>query len=1135
MIRLGSFQLNKQIGQGGTGEVWTATHPGARRPVAVKVLSAEALRDAVYRAAFRNEVRAVAGLRHPHVIRVFDHGEVTESEASQAEFLVPGMSYLAMELADGGSLAARRGKLSWVEVRAVLLALLDALAHAHARGVVHRDLKPGNVLLGKSQPRIKLTDFGLAHALDRQFPWEASTTAGTPSYMAPEQFVGEWRDFGPWTDLYALACLGWALVSGRPPFRASGRMEAMQAHLGQEPPALHSRVPVPDGFEAWLRRLLEKDLKYRFQSAADGAWALLQLPDPPRGGTRFVGDPPVRWLPRALQRTTLSWPEPIEGAHPPLTTEWRRPDAAASPTPLGTGLGLFGLRSIPMVDREQERDVLWHALSRVQEERGPVAVLLRGLPGCGKSRLGQWMARRASELGIVTSMVLTHSPHDAGREGMERLVARRFHATGLAREQVRYRVQVALSSWGGPDPEEEEALTDLIVPSARDGEDGGDRSVGSVRRHAVVRKFLERLASNRAVVLLVEDVQWGAEALEFIHDVLARGAPPVLFVVTWREDFAGLEESASLVEAIRRSDRSVDLPVGPLDAESGRKLVGELLGVEPDLADQVAARAEGNPLFAVQLVTDWVDRGVLVAGPRGFRLRSDMKLQLPDDLHQVWMDRLHQVLSTADPEARVALEIAAALGLEVDRGEWEEACAEAGVEAPAALVERLLDQRLAVAHEEEDRWSFAHGMLRESVERLAREGGRLQSHHHCCASMLRRQGRVQEPERLGRHLLLAGEAEAAVEQLLAGVRRWLRVGDSGAAIALLEEIDRAIATAALPGPDRRRVEAWVLRARVEAMRGHHKQGARWARIAASIAEQYDFPDLRSRALLNLGWAFHTLGHPVEADAFLSEARELAEVWGDAELLAEALTRWGEVWCFRGDADRATACFERALELHGGESSGAGQCWIGLGSVAVLRGYSVAAAAFFERARTLYKTSGESRGLASALGGLAVVARHTGRIEEAEGLSREAMDLCARYDLAQTTRARVDLALVLLAADRVDEAYPILRQCMVELQAQGWRGMVAVTRAALLMGAGRRGDWLVWDQHLLASVELVAAVQLRAPDIPWLYELAARDAEAAGEGGRARQAWEFAVQQWEGLGRAAEAKAVVRMLESRGVR
>src|SRR5690606_17023270 len=121
---------------------------------------------------FRNEVRSVAALRHPHIIQVFEHGEVSEAEARQAPGLVAGMSYLVMEIAAGGSLAPRRGRLSWTELRAVLFAMLDALAHAHARGVIHRDLKPGNILLGRARPAIKLTDFGLAHAMDRTFPWQ---------------------------------------------------------------------------------------------------------------------------------------------------------------------------------------------------------------------------------------------------------------------------------------------------------------------------------------------------------------------------------------------------------------------------------------------------------------------------------------------------------------------------------------------------------------------------------------------------------------------------------------------------------------------------------------------------------------------------------------------------------------------------------------------------------------------------------------------------------------------------------------------------------------------------------------------------------------------------------------------------
>src|SRR5690606_15752040 len=118
------------------------------------------------------------------------------------------------------------------DVRGVLLSILDALAHAHARGVVHRDIKPGNILLGGHddlRPGVKLADFGLARGSE-DFGEERSV-AGTPVYMAPEQFRGAWRSFGPWTDLYSLGIVAWELVCGKPPYVDSNVRNLGALHL----------------------------------------------------------------------------------------------------------------------------------------------------------------------------------------------------------------------------------------------------------------------------------------------------------------------------------------------------------------------------------------------------------------------------------------------------------------------------------------------------------------------------------------------------------------------------------------------------------------------------------------------------------------------------------------------------------------------------------------------------------------------------------------------------------------------------------------------------------------------------------------------------------------------------------------
>ena len=117
MITLGPFELEEPIGRGGMGEVWSATHTTQRVPVAVKVLSSSVFQEETYRHAFRNEIRSVAGLQHPHIVTVFDHGEVSEEEALDSETFLPGMPYLAMEMAGGGSLTKRRGRLPWPDIR----------------------------------------------------------------------------------------------------------------------------------------------------------------------------------------------------------------------------------------------------------------------------------------------------------------------------------------------------------------------------------------------------------------------------------------------------------------------------------------------------------------------------------------------------------------------------------------------------------------------------------------------------------------------------------------------------------------------------------------------------------------------------------------------------------------------------------------------------------------------------------------------------------------------------------------------------------------------------------------------------------------------------------------------------------
>lgn len=185
-----AFELMRPLGRGGMAEVWHAQHSAQKTPVAIKVITARQARQSSHVERFRREVQAVAGLNHPGIVAVFDYGRIPEEAARRHPRLVGGSAFLAMELMGGGSLAALPTLSDWADLRALLSNILHALAHAHARGVVHRDLKPGNVLFARGEDgkrTLKLADFGIAHALTRRRELSARQSTQQFSRQAPSR------------------------------------------------------------------------------------------------------------------------------------------------------------------------------------------------------------------------------------------------------------------------------------------------------------------------------------------------------------------------------------------------------------------------------------------------------------------------------------------------------------------------------------------------------------------------------------------------------------------------------------------------------------------------------------------------------------------------------------------------------------------------------------------------------------------------------------------------------------------------------------------------------------------------------------------------------------------------------------
>jgi serine/threonine-protein kinase len=265
--QLGSYVLVKKLGEGGMGEVWLAEHRLLKRPCAMKFIRADLAAEAATAARFEREVRAVTALTHFNTVRIYDYGRSDD-----------GSFYYVMEYLEGPTLdrlVKERGPLAPGRAVYLLRQLCGALAEAHAAGMVHRDLKPNNILvatLGGQRDVAKLLDFGLVqdHSATRSDDriTRAGTVLGTPSYMCPEQAGGEPVDARG--DLYSLGAVAFFMLTGRAPFEASTVGKLISAHLTQPAPDLRSlRSDVPADLAAIVAKCLAKEPAARYQSAAE--------------------------------------------------------------------------------------------------------------------------------------------------------------------------------------------------------------------------------------------------------------------------------------------------------------------------------------------------------------------------------------------------------------------------------------------------------------------------------------------------------------------------------------------------------------------------------------------------------------------------------------------------------------------------------------------------------------------------------------------------------------------------------------------------------------------------------------------------------------------------------------------------
>lgn len=1108
--------------------MWSGRHATEDIPVAVKVITGHRARLRRFREDFEREVRSLARLEHPNITWIHEYG-VIDSRAERASdgHLVADSPYLVMEHVGGGSLHRHLGRMAWNDVLDITRAVLSALAHAHARGVIHRDIKPGNVLLAGPEdlrPATKLADFGIAHAADAHTrsrddapsPATREEPAGTPWYMAPEQFAGRWREYGPWTDLYALGILLWELTTGSLPFRGDAFVEVAMQHMEAPLPAYHPVCSVPSGWEGWLRALLDKQPMARFRRAADALAALDQVLEdggvrhdtvvdmavqghPGLGSPRPVSidpDPTVRSAPSISSSGPLgasahapTLPPRDHGTLPeqgpatagqiratsvrPPFRDWRDLSAASSAGILrGCGLQLLGMRQLGTVDRFAERDRLWAMLGEVTHLRSPRVAVVSGPVGTGKSHLTRWLTETGMQGGYLTGLRAAHLQAQSAGRPMARMLAEHLRCVGLDELRAHRQIERRLGAQGTPNPNEVRALVAYLREggelSAGEGEEVPTawQFSGPDERYALLYRTLHRAMRERPVLLVLEDCEHAPETIDLagrlVEDALPGDFPLAIVLTVGSEAVASDRDLAAAIGSLVGRVDALRLDLGPLPEPDLRELFSGSLGLDGRVVDQLVDRTAGNPLFAVQLVGDLVQRELLRFAGGRFQLRPGTTLTLPENLFELARARLEDIVQLFGNQGLQWLELAATLGDHVRFGEWLRiACMDSppGSDPEAALraiVDWLLRSRLAETRQEG--WVFSHAIFRESLLGNARRERRLVRHHECCLRLF--DGRIDSPvlqERKGRHEQGAGRLDAAVISLVEAADGFTTRRQLDNAHRLVFESEGILNSLGAPDDDIRRLPGWIILSHIHMARWEMKPALQWAQRAERRARAAGRLELAfEAAFVAVSTQRHLGPVPGEIDRVLALVREAAEHGSEDDEL-NALRRTISLLRERDRIEEAMALIPRAEELVERASPyREAQVQYTLGILFSEIGDIDRAERAYVRSRELYLSLGLRYQDVMVLASLANLQRERGNLKRCERMLREVVTAQEELFVKGSVVPRFNLVYTLCLLERFDDATSLAEETMSMLH-QGFstrvRTVCETFRIFALAGSG----------------------------------------------------------------------------------
>lgn len=899
----GRYEIQARLGEGGFGAVYKARQLATGQPVALKTLRPDEPGGAAQTdrrvARFLREARICAQLQHPNVVQLIDAGQAGD-----------GTLYTAFAFAPGDNLAAvleREGALAPIEARHLMLQVLDALACAHAAGVVHRDLKPGNIMVVATGARRNavVLDFGIGAEIGEERSAQLTGShdaAGTPGYGAPEQWRG--AEPSPRADLFSWGLVFLECLTGAPIYGGTSD-EIFYRLLGPDP------VPIPAALEGYplgelLACAVRKDVAARDVSAR-GLLEALEACD-------------LRGLSREAMLGAAS-----EGrrapALPALDHERER-----------------RLLTAPLSGRDRELGLLVERWRRAREGVGQSS-LVTGEPGIGKSRLARELRDRLVRE-AHTFLEARCSP-DTQHTALAPVADLLERALGLDQEpdagRKIARLEVALAG-RGLTPAEAMPLflplfsLPLVAPYA-------PLDVSPPRQKALmlqaIASLLSAMTRDRPVLLLVEDLHWADPTTMELLSQLVREAPEISMCI--------LMTARPELSPPFSTDSVLLLPLGRLERPQLQELLVGLAGqkaLPPAVIEQVAERSDGVPLFAEELLRMMIDAGLLAEREDRWALTGPLSgAAIPGTLRALLtarLDRLERGKETA--------QLAAALGREFSL----EVLSAASPLEPAVLAEDLERLRSAglVLRRRRARGSvgvFKHALVRDAAYESLTAGARQRVHARIAGALEERFPEVvrTRPDLLAHH-------HAAAEQKRSAVAYAQRAADqalqrSAYAEAIAHASSAAAWVEALPATESAPAELRANGALTQALMATRgwadPQVKATADRSASLLQRLEQDsEHRVPTLWSLFTYHHVASHRRAARGVAEELCSIAEGSGDRGLRAAAEALRGLALYVDGDHADARRAIERAAELYDPELHRDHGARFGLDTLVLARAY-----------------------------------------------------------------------------------------------------------------------------------------------------------------------------------------------------